>query len=606
MSALHDILIAIRLTNFASSGLRDIASDVDKLKARTLGMREMAKGIAEASLAASGASAAIAAPVYKATEAYNELMGAVAHLSTSLYDDPATKARELAADQAFALEMSKKHVISAKGEIDAIYMATSAGEDNATALRTVADATDAVIATTDNAAEAQAEMEGTTRLITESMKQFGDTSGDVADVLTKLQTAGGFRGIGELHYTFEYLAQAANLAKINIRDAGAMANTLSLYGLRGASGGVAAANLLQQLASSAGTKLQGFAAWDSKGHLDVATSIGRIGDAIKGLPTPDKLYVLKELGITGDQARAVMIFVDHMKDFATTQKMFNNSAGTAANRRGIREGAPDEQMVIQVNKIHDAWIALGAVTSPILLSLMTHIGNVAIALEGWTKAHPQMAHLAAEFAIVAAAVLGVVGVLGLVAAALLAAASLFGAPFVIAAAVIAGVAAFVMMEWDKCGPFFKKLGEDILYYLEHPFHVLPDAIRAGWNNIKDAASWVAHGISRFFVGHSPIPEGPLHDLNLGRHIASTLAPPSTGMLGGVAAAFMGPTFVPAGAFGGMGGGGSIHISFAPRISINGAGGDLKQQIMAALHDAQGELANLVESALMRRRRMNFQ
>jgi TP901 family phage tail tape measure protein len=605
MSALHDVLIAIRLNNFISAGLRDIANDVDKLKSRTLGMREMAKGIGEASLAASAASAAIAAPVYKATEAYNELMGAVAHLSTSLYDDPSTKAKELAADQAFALEMSRKHVISAKGEIDAIYMATSAGEDNATALRTVADATDAVIATTDNAAEAQSEMEGTTRLITESMKQFGVTSRDAADVLTKLQTAGGFRGISELHYTFEYLGQAANLAKISIRDAGAMANTLSLYGLRGASGGVAAANLLQQFASSAGTKLQGFTAFDSTGHLDFAKSMERIKAAIDGLPTPDKLYVLKELGITGDQARAVMIFTDHMRDFAKTREMFEASSGTAAARRGIREGAPDEQMVIQVNKIHDAWVALGAATSPILISLMTHVGNVATTLENWTRANPVLAHMAAEFAIISAAALAIVGVLGLVVAAVTAAVSAIGAPVLAIGAALTWLAADVWLQWDKYTAAFKKWGEDVLYYLVHPFEALPDAIRAGWNNIKDATSFIAHGISRFFVGHSPIPEGPLHDLNLGRHIASTLAPPSTGMLGSAARAFMGPTFVPAGAFGGMGGGGSIHISFAPRISVNGAGSDLKNQIMSALRDAQGELVEIIESALMRKRRMTF-
>jgi hypothetical protein len=39
-----------------------------------------------------------------------------------------------------------------------------------------------------------------------------------------------------------------------------------------------------------------------------------------------------------------------------------------------------------------------------------------------------------------------------------------------------------------------------------------------------AAEDIAHKIGRFFVGHSPIPEGALHDMDVGREIAATIKP----------------------------------------------------------------------------------
>src|SRR5207245_9031441 len=127
-----------------------------------------------------------------------------------------------------------------------------------------------------------------------------------------------------------------------------------------------------------------------------------------------------------------------------------------------------------------------------------------------------------------------------------------------ALAAIGVIAYEVWNHWAAVKRFFKQWGEAVLGFLLHPFTALPRAIRAAWVDIKSASAWVAHGISRFFVGHSPIPEGPLHDLNLGRDIARTMSRGSA--LAGaavLATAFAGPMAVPDGSFAPSGGGMTI-------------------------------------------------
>ena len=64
--------------------------------------------------------------------------------------------------------------------------------------------------------------------------------------------------------------------------------------------------------------------------------------------------------------------------------------------------------------------------------------------------------------------------------------------------------------------FFEDIGSSILHALVNPFIQLPGAIKTAWTGIEGEVKNIAKGVANYFVGHSPIPQGPLHDLNLGR------------------------------------------------------------------------------------------
>ncbi len=162
--------------------------------------------------------------------------------------------------------------------------------------------------------------------------------------------------------------------------------------------------------------------------------------------------------------------------------------------------------------------------------------------------------------------------------------------------------------------FFEDFGLKILHFFEWPFLQLPSMIRGAWGAIKGEVSSLAGKIGRFFVGHSPIPEGPLHHLNLGREIGRSLQPkPVLNAVRAAAAAvaLAVPTMAPAigvgEAFAGSAGG-SIVIHSSPIIHIGAdaaAAPDLEARIMAVLKKHDEELLRKIEAVQARNRRLVF-
>ena len=95
------------------------------------------------------------------------------------------------------------------------------------------------------------------------------------------------------------------------------------------------------------------------------------------------------------------------------------------------------------------------------------------------------------------------------------------------------VAGFFTGLWDDIRSIFERfnkwtsgwaasLGKAILTGIAGPFGMIASEIIGHWESIKAACEKIAGGIKSFFVGHSPPPVGPLHDL--GRiTIAETIA-----------------------------------------------------------------------------------
>jgi hypothetical protein len=161
--------------------------------------------------------------------------------------------------------------------------------------------------------------------------------------------------------------------------------------------------------------------------------------------------------------------------------------------------------------------------------------------------------------------------------------------------------------------FFAGIGSAIFHALINPFIELPGAIRSAWGGIRTEVEGIAGKIGRFFVGHSPIPEGPLHNLNLGREIGRSLQP--TPVLNAVRAAAaavalavptIAPTIGPGKAFAGSDGG-SIVIHSSPTIIVKGEGGDadLEAKITAILKKHDDELLKKIEMLKARQARLVY-
>jgi len=183
---------------------------------------------------------------------------------------------------------------------------------------------------------------------------------------------------------------------------------------------------------------------------------------------------------------------------------------------------------------------------------------------------------------------------------------------IVAGVVALGVAAYEMWKhWAAVKQFFKDWGVEVLGFIVAPWAMLPIEIYKHIDAIKSAAKSVAHAIASLFVGHSPIPEGPLHDLNLSREFVRTINPEPImvamrrmAMVTALAAPMMvGAGGAPANAAGGVAGGGVViqHVTIAPRITLQG-GGDpkaLAREVVAALKSHNTELAKVLVDEIQR-------
>jgi hypothetical protein len=161
--------------------------------------------------------------------------------------------------------------------------------------------------------------------------------------------------------------------------------------------------------------------------------------------------------------------------------------------------------------------------------------------------------------------------------------------------------------------FFKNWGVDVLLSLVAPFVMLPYEIYKHVGAIKDAAKAVAHAIASFFVGHSPIPQGPLRTLNMSREIAQTIQPwPVIAAMRRVAAvtAIAAPMMIGAGAMPAMASsaaaaGGAAPVVVNLSVSYHVAGGASGEDFIKTAKEHSRELARLIEEVLERKARVRF-
>src|SRR5437899_12900371 len=122
MPSIRDMFISIRLINYASAELNRINKELGAVKKRTETLRDTAQSLAVGGALMMGAGAAVAAPIYKASEAWMEMDGVMHHMMTTI-NDGAESIKHSNEAMAMAEEIANYHEVTMANVADAYYIA---------------------------------------------------------------------------------------------------------------------------------------------------------------------------------------------------------------------------------------------------------------------------------------------------------------------------------------------------------------------------------------------------------------------------------------------------------------------------------------------------
>lgn len=579
-----------------------------------------------------------------------------ARVMTATIGDGAEATKNMVAVQKMAIATSSKLAVTQDQLKEGYTLARYAGLDNMTAQQATVDAAKLSIATTKSVAEAQAQMAETTRMVSASYEIFGDKTKNaqkqidaISDSYALLQTRSNFANASELNSALTESLGASKAYGVSIAAQNAFLETLANSGKFAGVAGTAYLEVVDKMSAS-NKKMAGMSA---AAGGDIIRELGMIEAQTRGLSNVQMTAWGKAHGFESRSIQGLGMLVGQYNKVIAANKTYS---GTAAAGMGeqlfkLRSNDAADKIAIAQNNLANFKEALGTTLLPTLNRAMEAAGSLFGTLARFSEAHPTIAGIAIDFLGISAAIIAVSGVFTMLGAGTTlmygwsvatkvatAAQWLFNAAMaanpigiaILAAAAFAALAYEAYEHWAAVKGFFKSWGTEVLGYLEYPFLALPHAIAAAAGAVEDAAKGIAHRIARLFVGHSPIPEGPLHDLNLAAQVALSLRPgpviaAARRLAGALAltiplavAAPMAPAMA-MGAAGAMAPGAtgrpviSVTVqNFAPQITIADAQGDpstLATKMIAALKvnnlQLARELAAAIEAELARRARGNF-
>ena len=372
----------------------------------------------------------------------------------------------------------------------------------------------------------------------------------------------------------------------------------------------------------------------------IAGGLEQIRSNIASVPDTEKLDVFKKMGI--DNPGVMLTFLDNLDKV----KAGTRANASAADALGAGFTTATGDAADQLDKMHQNLDNLyDSMASPALPWFSTKFGELTTLIQGATAASDKYSWATKDLVIgmsIAATGLGgaasalstfgmaTIGI-GNAMKALSYAPAILGAlvsPMglvVIGAAALAVAGYEIYEHWSGIKTFFAgignwlggwsaTLGKAILMGIAGPFGMIAGEIYSHWDSIKAACEKLGSGIKDFFVGHSPPPVGPLHELGnitIAETIADRIRPaPVLAAIRRTAAAaaiasttIIGAAAGPAMAGGAAGAGGGIVIN-AP-ITINAPGGDnqeLEKIVVAAFAKHRYELVREMERRLAEKAR----
>jgi TP901 family phage tail tape measure protein len=565
-----------------------------------------------------GLGLAVALPLKSAVEAFEEEEDHLASLGAAL-GNATDKVKQLAAAQEFVDKEAIATGYSVGQLTDSLYQGISGFLKMDQAMAVTTDAAKVGRATHGDVIE-------TTKTLATMMLNFGDAqktpienAGMLADKLTAIQTQGKWSNLTDLQEGLKYAAPAMNAFGISLNQGLSALSAWSAAGVDASSSGEAFLEVVSQLAKHS-DKLGIKVLYNAAGGTDLLATVQEIAEKFGNMPRGQLGALLT--GAFGERAGPRLIdLIDKMQQFKEATDIAAHSAGATdvAYSEFTKRGTLAFKQFGEAMEVFKERV--GGALAPLIERITPQLTRMADALSHFAKVYPNILKAVTVFLAVGAALAIVVG--GLIAAvgglAMLAGAlGITGTALLIIGAIGAAISAVIAI-WVTWGPQIAKFFSTTIPEAFHWGVDLMKALGAGiWSAITwpvRAAEHVAERIKKFFVGHSPPPLGPLHDLNKVRiveTIAQTIQPaPMLAAIRRVAAvtAIAAPMMIGVGAMPAMAAGPAgaraapivVNVTYAP--VINGAGSADEFEQSARKHAR--ELARIIEEVLARKDRTKF-
>ena len=543
--ALRDFLFGFKFlaTDYVSPVLKNIENRIEAVNQQvknTARWREAGTNLAIVGAGFAAAGGAVALALNSTVTAAAEMQTEMTHVRTAMSDGALT-AVHLAQAQEMAEKSAVASGLSAKQEAQAYYIARSNMLDHAQAMSAVDVATRLTIGTTASLADAQTQLEPTTRLLTTVFQNFGKAGmaadpqiNRFADTMAKLQTQFAFKDIGEVNEAMSYAVPLAKSAGVAFNDMSAALAVLSASGKHGAEAGTAFAELVQKLSTA--PKLRGLVAHTAVGGIDLGRTLDVLKTQMAGLDAIHQAMYLHQLGFTERSIVGVSLLIDKTNLYHGAVTDLNDAQGANAAAYAVRAAS----MEIATGRLSAAWDVFKSKIGENLLGPVTSFTGKLTEAVTWLTAfattHTEITKFVVLFAAMGAALAIVVGGAIAMVGGLIAAGSFIGIGGGVLAVIagigvaVAAVGAAVATWWPQISGFFSSLwtgthnalvgmGNAINSFVGSMFtggaNLVIALAKGIWSAITLPARAIEAVVSKLasYLPHSPAKEGPLRSLH---------------------------------------------------------------------------------------------
>jgi TP901 family phage tail tape measure protein len=303
-------------------------------------------------------------------------------------------AKDAAEAQKKAEELSAKGVISATELAEAYYNARMNGLKHTDALAAMNAGNNLTIATTRNAADAQAQLATTTRTLTTLNKLSGVGVNELGDQLAALQTRYAELDISEVTGGLTYAMPVSRAAGIAVPEMNAALAMLSMGGMHGEMAGTAYREMIAKLTTK--DDLQPFLKRTKQGGLELADTIQTIASSMANLSPLQRTMALKKLGFDLRDVQGMNILIDKVGELKSLEADLTNSRGEAERLAKVRMSAADEQWANLMNNLDLLRATVGETLLPLVNRIIPRLADGLKSMRGWAEANRGWVKWAAE------------------------------------------------------------------------------------------------------------------------------------------------------------------------------------------------------------------
>jgi TP901 family phage tail tape measure protein len=406
---LFELAIVVSAVDKATATLQGVKNGVAAVASAGEKMRAWGQQAQVGGALMSGASQKIIAGFESIVAPANDVEDSLTKVRTVLTPMSGTMTQALGKMQNAALDWSSAHTDAASKFLDTTYMMISAGLNETASVEATRTAMTVAKATMGEATEA-ANIIGTAyNNMADKTKPASDEIGRLGDIITKTQQNFQFANMGQLAQGLQAAMGSAIASRVEFSQLNATIGLLNNKGVQGAEAGTALSMAMSKMAGA--SKAVGFEMAKTKdGGLDLVGTITNIEKKFGAASAMSEATKAKLKTAFGEEVwNKINVLVGSSAELADGLGKVRDSAGAAATAAALMTGTGSGKMAIMQNQLVGLKVVLADQLRPSIEAVAGHTANAIAAFMGFAKAHPELIRTAGTIAMVAAAVMGVVG-----------------------------------------------------------------------------------------------------------------------------------------------------------------------------------------------------